>query len=226
MEGPRPEKVAVVEEVRERLTSSGAAILTEYRGLSVPQMAALRRSLRGAGGSYKIYKNSLARFAVRDAGLDELVPLLQGPTGIAFVEGDVVDVARALRDFARANPSLVVKGGLLGDSLLSAADAGALADLPSRDVMLARFAGLLAAPMQRFASLLQALPQNLAYGLKALIDERSAGAPAGEAAPEAEPDGGAAEEVSAEPSPAEQETPVEAATEPAPEAGGEGSDDA
>ncbi len=222
MEGPRPEKVAVVQEVRDRLTSSGAAILTEYRGLSVPQMAALRRSLREVGGSYKIYKNTLARFAVKDAGLEVLEPLLEGPTGIAFVEGDVVDVARALRDFARANPNLVVKGGLLGESLLSAADAGALAELPSRDVMLARLAGLLAAPMQRFAGLLQALPQNLAYGLKALVDQRAAEAPA---APEAEtspaPEAAAPGEAAAADGGTEEAAANGGGGEPAPPAEGE-----
>jgi large subunit ribosomal protein L10 len=182
MENPRPEKVAVVDEVRERLSGSSGALLTEYRGLTVAQMATLRRSLRDAGGSYKIYKNTLVRLAVRDLGL-ELDELLTGPTAIAFVDGDPVVVAKALRDFARTNENLVVKGGVLGDKLLSAAEAKALADVAPRDELLARFAGALAAPMQQFAGLLEALPRNFAYGLAALIDQQGGvpDAPAAEA---------------------------------------------
>jgi large subunit ribosomal protein L10 len=183
MENPRAEKVALVEEVRTRLSSSSAAILTEYRGLNVAELAGLRRALREAGGQYKIYKNTLVRFAVRDLGLEPLEPLVEGPTAIAFVDGDAASVAKALRDFARTNPHLVVKGGLLGENVLSAADATALAELPSRDRMLAQVAGALAAPMQQLAGLLQALPQNLAYGVSALIEQRG-GAPAEAGEPE------------------------------------------
>ena len=181
MDNPRPEKVAVVTEVRERFDRAGAAILTEYRGLTVKEIAELRRSLRTAGGDYRIYKNTLVRFAASDLGLRDLGALLTGPTAIAFVDpavdgrgGDAAEVAKALRDYARANPKLVVKGGVLGDTVMSAADTNALADLPSRDVMLARLAGALAAPMQQFAGLLQALPRNFAYGLQALIDQGGA----------------------------------------------------
>jgi large subunit ribosomal protein L10 len=180
MENPRPEKVAVVDEVRDRFSSSSGALLTEYRGLTVAQMATLRRSLREAGGTYKIYKNTLVRFAARDLGL-ELDEFLTGPTGIAFVDGDPVIVAKALRDFARTNENLVVKGGALGDQLLSAADAKALAEVAPRDELLARLAGALAAPMQQFAGLLQALPRNFAYGLAALIEEQGG-------VPDAEPE--------------------------------------
>ncbi|HEX2700929.1 MAG TPA: 50S ribosomal protein L10 [Acidimicrobiales bacterium] len=176
MDNPRPEKVAVVDEVRERLTAADAAILTEYRGLSVKDLAALRRSLAPAGGTYKIYKNTLVSFAVRDLGLAELEAMLQGPTAIAFVDGDAVEVAKALRDFSRTHPLLVVKGGILGQSVLSPADAAALADVPPREVLLARIAGAFAAPMVQFAGLLEALPRNLAYGLKALLEKRG-GAP-------------------------------------------------
>jgi large subunit ribosomal protein L10 len=172
MENPRPEKVAVVAEVRERLSSASAALLTEYRGLDVGELARLRRSLREAGGEYKIYKNTLVRFAVRDLGLDELESMLLGPTAIAFVDTDAAGVAKALRDFARTNPNLVVKGGVLGTKVLSARDAGALAELPSRDQLLAQLAGAMAAPLQTFAGLLQALPRNMAYGLRALIDQK------------------------------------------------------
>jgi large subunit ribosomal protein L10 len=200
-DNPRPEKVAVVAEVKGKLEASDAAILTEYRGLTVKDLATLRRSLRDAGGEYKIYKNTLVRFAVREAGLEELEELLLGPTAIAFVSGDAVTVAKALRDFARTNPNLVVKGGLLGGSILSAKDTTALADIPPRDVLLARFAGGLAAPLQKFAGLLQALPRNFAYGLKALIDTMPAAeAPAAEA-PAAEAPAVAEEAPAPEPEP-------------------------
>ncbi len=171
MDNPRPEKVAVVEEVRARLDASQAALLTEYRGLNVSATATLRRALHDAGGEYKVYKNTLVRFAARDLGL-EIDDLLTGPTAIAFVNGDPVLVAKALRDFARTNPSLVVKGGLLGSKALDADAVRALADVEPREVLLARLAGALAAPMQQFAGLLQALPRNFAYGLRALIDQR------------------------------------------------------
>ena len=178
MENPRPEKVAVVDEVRERFDSASAALLTEYRGLDVTAIGALRRALREAGGEYKIYKNTLVRFAAREAGLD-IEELLVGPTAIAFVgerpdgaPGDAVLVAKALRDFARTNPALVVKGGVMADKALSAEEARALADVEPRDVLLARLAGAFAAPMQQFAGLLQALPRDFAYGLQALVEQR------------------------------------------------------
>jgi large subunit ribosomal protein L10 len=191
MENPRPEKVAVVDEVRERFTSSSAALLTEYRGLDVSALGELRRALREAGGDYKVYKNTLVRFAAREAGL-EIEELLTGPTAIAFVverpdgaPGDAVVVAKALRDFARTYPALVVKGGVMDDRSLSADDAKALADVEPREVLLARLAGGLAAPMQQFAGLLQALPRNFAYGLSALI-EKGGAAPADAASPTTE----------------------------------------
>ena len=190
---PRPEKVAVVDEVRERLDGTSATILAEYRGLSVAQLAELRGALRNAGGEFKVYKNTLVRFAVRDLGL-EIEDLLTGPTALAFVTdkpdgtaGDAVDVAKVLKDFGKDNPALVLKGGVLGENLLSADDTLALADVEPRDVLLAKLAGGMAAPMQKFAGLLQALPRNFAYGLKALIDQGGApGAPADEAPAEAE----------------------------------------
>ena len=181
MENPRPEKVAVVDEVRERFTTSSAALLTEYRGLDVSALGELRRALRDAGGEYKVYKNTLVRFAAREAGL-EIDELLTGPTAIAFVgerpdgePGDAVMVAKALRDFARTNPALVVKGGVMDSAPLSADDARALADVEPREVLLAKIAGAFAAPMQQFAGLLEALPRNFAYGLSALIDKGGAG---------------------------------------------------
>ena len=213
MDNPRAEKVAVVDEVRDRLSSANAALLTEYRDLGVGELARLRRSLREAGGEYKIYKNTLVRFAVRELGLDDLEALLVGPTAIAFVQTDAAGVAKALRDFARTNPNLVIKGGLLGAKVLTANDAGALADLPSRDQLLAQLAGAIAAPLQTFAGLLQALPRNLAYGLQALIDKQG-GVPEA-AAPEPSVPEAAAPETAEAPSPDAGEPPVE--TEPAPE---------
>ncbi len=171
MENPRPEKVAVVEEVRERLDAATATVVTEYRGLSVAQLAELRRALAGIG-DFKVYKNTLVRLAVAGSPHEELTPLLSGPTAIAFVHGEVSEAAKALRDFARSYPALVVKGGLAGDTTLSSQDLARLADLPSRDVLLARLAGGLAAPLRQLAGLLQALPQNLAYGLSALVERR------------------------------------------------------
>ena len=173
MDNPRPEKVAVVDEVRQHFDDASAAILTEYRGLKVKDLAGLRRSLRASGGEYKIYKNTLVRLAARGSGLVDLEEMLVGPTAIAFVEGDAAAVARVLRDFARTNPLLVIKGGVLGDKVMDARETTALADLPPREVLLARFAGALAAPMQQLAGLLQALPRNLAYGLAALRDQRA-----------------------------------------------------
>jgi large subunit ribosomal protein L10 len=174
MDNPRADKVAVVNEVRDRLEAADGALLTEYRGLTVAELAELRRELTAAGGDYKVYKNTLVRLAVADTPRAGVSDLLTGPTAIAFVQGDVSSVAKALRDFARANPNLVVKGGVVGTSIMSAADIEVLAELPSRDTLLAQFAGALSAPLQQLAGLVQALPRNLAYGLSALVDLRRA----------------------------------------------------
>ena len=175
MDNPRAEKVAVVNEVKDRLEAADGAVLTEYRGLTVAELAELRRELAAAGGDYKIYKNTLVRLAIADGPQAPIHDLLTGPTAIAFVQGDVSAVAKALRDFARNNPNLVVKGGMVGTGVLSASDINVLADLPSRDTLLAQFAGALAAPLQQLAGLVQALPRNLAYGISALIEQRQAG---------------------------------------------------
>ncbi len=179
----RPEKVAVVEEISTKLREADAAVLTEYRGLTVKELATLRAALRPVATEYKVFKNTLARRAAEEAGLTDLTVLLEGPVAIAFVRGDAVGAAKALRDFGRATPALVVKGGLLGERVMSAADIEALADIEPRDVLLARLAGAFQAPLTKAAGLFQALPRNLAYGVKALIDQRVA---AGEAAPPAE----------------------------------------
>lgn len=199
MDNPRAEKVAVVAEVRQKFDEADAALLTEYRGLDVAALAQLRRSLTEAGGEYKIYKNTLVRLAAEQAGV-EVADLLVGPTAIAFVSakpdgtsGDPVLVAKALRDFGRTNPALVVKGGVLGGNVLSLDDAKALAEVAPRDELLARLAGGLAAPMVQFAGLLQALPRNFAYGLQALIDQGDASGAPEPAAEAAEPETDAAE---------------------------------
>jgi len=233
MDQPRPEKVAVVDEVRERVGSSKAVLLTEYRGIDVDGMAALRRALREAGGEYKVYKNTLVRIAARELGY-EIDDMLTGPTAIAFVpdtEGaDPALVAKALKNFGKDNPNLVLKGGLLGERVLTADDTKALADVEPREVLLARLAGGLAAPMQQFASALQALPRNLAYGLSALIEKGGApGAPAaggGESAPsdDAPADETPAEEASAADAPAEEASAADAPSETPSEAADAGDD--
>ncbi|MGD1011735.1 MAG: 50S ribosomal protein L10 [Acidimicrobiales bacterium] len=224
MAGPRPEKVAVVEEVREHLGTSSAAILTEYRGLKVGDLATLRRQLRVAGADYKIFKNTLVRRATADTDQAQLAAFLDGPTAIVFVRDDIGPVAKVLRDFGRVHPELVIKGGLLGNQLVDAGRAIALADLPSRDVLLAQLAGAMAAPMRQFAGLLQALPRSFAYGLSALVTklggvaevvEPTEAAEPVEASAETEPE--AAEPETAE-SVAEASEPVEASAETEPEA--------
>ena len=179
-------KTAVVDDIKARLDAADAAVLTEYRGLTVTEIANLRAALRPAATDYKVFKNTLARRAARDAGLDELVDSLEGPVAIAFVrrdEGDPVTAAKALRDFARGNPNLILKGGILGPRVLTTKDVEALADVPPREQLLARLAGGFQAPMTKAAGLFQAFTRNMAYGVKALIDQRVAGGE--ELAPEA-----------------------------------------
>ena len=173
-DNPRAEKVAVVDEVAAKLKTADAVIISEYRGLKVGQLAGLRRQLRDAGGEYKVFKNTLARLGAKKAGVQGLDEMLLGPSGITFVTGDVAAVAKALRDAAKVNPLLVIKGGVMGGKVLSTKDVDSLAELPSREVLLAMFAGALQAPLVKTAGLLQALPRNFAYGLKALIDQKEA----------------------------------------------------
>jgi len=171
---PRAEKVAVVDEIAAKLTDSNAVFVTEYRGMSVADFAELRIPLREAGAEHKVYKNTLARLAATAAGREALIEHLGGPTALTFVTGDSVAAAKALVDQSRTRPALVVKGGLLGESLLSADDVKALATLPSREELLARLAGAFQAPLVKTAGLLQALPRRFAYGLNALIEQREA----------------------------------------------------
>ena len=185
---PQPDKVALVAEVQAKLSASSAAIVTEYRGMNVAQITNLRRQLRDAGGEYRIYKNTLVRFAARNLDI-ELDDLLTGPTAIAFVGhkpdgsvGDAVAVAKMLRAFQRDTPALTVKGGVLGSRRMSAEDARALADMPPREQVLAELAGLLAAPLSQMAALLDAIPRNMTYALQALIDNRGGASAEPEAA--------------------------------------------
>jgi large subunit ribosomal protein L10 len=177
MDNPREDKVAIVTEVKDRLEQSSAVVVTEYRGLTVKALAELRTALRPVGGSYKVYKNTLVRRAASDAGID-LEAHLTGPTALAFTEdtpdgdpGDVVTVAKVLRDFAKTNPDMVIKGGIFDGEPIDAAGVGKLADVEPREVLLSKLAGLMAAPMQQFAGLLQAVPRDFAYGLQALIEK-------------------------------------------------------
>ncbi len=177
---PRPEKVAVVAEVRQSFDAAEAVVLTEYRGLGVAELAELRRLLSNAGGRYKIFKNTLVSLALRDSDVDVPGDLLTGPTAIAFVDANVSQVVSALRDFSRSNHYLVIKGGVLGGSVLSAQDTLRLADLPSREVVLSQLAGAFTAPIQQMAGLFAAVPRALAYGMAALasnMEGNNEGAP-------------------------------------------------
>lgn len=183
----RPEKVATVEEIKTKLTDADAAVLTEYRGLTVSELAELRASLRPADTEYKVFKITLARRAIEDVGLQDLLPMLSGPTAFAFVKGDAVVAAKALRDFGRANPALVIKGGMLGSRVLAPEDITALADIEPREVLLGKIAGGFKAPLTKAAGLFQAFTRNFAYGLKAYIDKRVEGGEALEAPAADEP---------------------------------------
>ncbi len=216
MEEPRPDKVAVIDEVRERLEGSTAAVVTEYRGLTVAEMADLRRILRAAGGDFKVFKNTLVRRALAGTSSESLDEFLVGPTALAFVQGgDVSAVAKALKDFADANPALVIKGGVFEGSALSADSLKKLANLPSRDVLLSQLAGLIASPMQNLAGLFKAVPQSLAYGLKALIESKPAEAGSPAAVEEAPAEAPVAEAPVAEAPVAEADVPAEAGEEAA-----------
>ena len=165
-----------MEEITGKLNDSVAVFVSEDRGMSVGQLADLRAPLREAGAEHKVYKNTLARIAATDAGYEALNDHLVGPTALTFVTGDSVAAAKALLDQSKANPLLVIKGGVLGSSPMSADDVKALASLPSREELLARLAGALQAPLVKTAGLLQALPRSFAYGLSALIDKQAADA--------------------------------------------------
>jgi large subunit ribosomal protein L10 len=169
----RPDKAADVAELVESFQESAGAVLTEYRGLTVKQLQELRRAL-GDNASYAVVKNTLTQIAATEAGIDGFDALLTGPTAIAFINGDVVEAAKGLRDFARTNPALVVKGGILDGNLLDAKEIARLADLESRDVLLGRLAGGMLASLSQAVYLLNApLAQvaRLAGALQAKAEE-------------------------------------------------------
>ena len=181
-----PDKVAAVAELTDRFNNSTGAVLTEYRGLTVKALKDLRRSL-GGDATYAVSKNTLTTIAARDAGVNGVEDLLVGPTAIAFIEGDPVAVAKGLRDFARANPLLVIKGGVLDGKPLTADDVRKLADLESREVLLAKVAGGMKGVLQQAISLVSA-PLSQTARLLAALEQAAAENPALLAAGEASPE--------------------------------------
>jgi large subunit ribosomal protein L10 len=169
---PNASNVAEVEAIKGRLEGSVAALLTEYRGLKVAELGELRASLRGSSTEYRVLKNTLTSIAVREAGYEDLVVLLQGPTAVAFVHGDPVQAAKDLAEFARTHPALIVKGGVMDGKVLGAAEVRQLATLESREVLLARLAGLLQASAQQAVNLLAAPLRQVATMTSALRDQK------------------------------------------------------
>lgn len=162
-----PDKVAAVEEITEKLRGSNAAVVTSYTGLSVAQLKQLRRSL-GENAQYRVVKNTLTKIAAQEAGISVLDEHLSGSTAVAFVTGDPVEAAKGLRDFAKENPALVIKGGVLDGKGLSADEIKKLADLESREVLLSKLAGALKGKQSQAASVFQALPSKLVRTVDAL----------------------------------------------------------
>ncbi len=193
---PRADKVAVVAEVKDKLENAEGVLLTEYRGIDVPGMAELRETLRPVGGEYKIYKNTLVKLAANELGI-ELDELLVGPVALAFVgektdgsKGDAAAVAKALKEYGKKNDKLVLKGGVLDGKAISPEEIKALADLPSRDVLLAEFAGAMEHMLGDFAGLLDNKLREFVGLMDALVEKGGPGgagnsdAGAAEAAPE------------------------------------------
>ena len=177
------EKVAAVAELKERFETSSGAVLANYRGLTVAQLAELRRALN-EHASFAVVKNTLTKIAATEAGVaDQLGGLLTGPSAIAFVKGDVVEAAKGLRDFAKANPALEIKGGIIDGKSMTPSEIDRLADLESRDVLLAMLAGAMKASMARAAATMAALPTQMARLAAALEAKRAAEAPADAPAP-------------------------------------------
>jgi large subunit ribosomal protein L10 len=172
------EKVAAVAELTERFQTSSGAVLANYRGLTVAQLAQLRRAL-GEQATFAVVKNTLTKIAATEAGVaDQIGDLLTGPSAIAFVKGDVVEAAKGLREFGKANPALEIKGGIIDGKSMTPAEIDRLADLESRDVLLAMLAGAMKASMARAASTMAALPTQMARLAGALEAKRAAEAPA------------------------------------------------
>jgi large subunit ribosomal protein L10 len=163
----RPDKAADVAEIADNFRNSSATVLTEYRGLTVAQLKNLRRTL-GESSQYAVVKNTLTKIAAREAGVEGLDDLLKGPSAIAFIKGDPVEAAKGLRDFAKANPLLVIKGGYMDGRALSAAEINKLADLESREVLLAKLAGAMKGSLSQAASLFNAPLANAARTIEAL----------------------------------------------------------
>jgi len=218
----RPDKASAVAELTAGFRDSSAAMLTEYRGLTVAQLKELRRSL-GEHASYAVVKNTLTKIAAREAGIATFEDLLEGPSAIAFVRGDPVEAARGLRDFARTHPLLVIKGGVMEGKPLSADEIRTLADLEPREVLLAKLAGamkaslsgavaLFAAPLAQTARLLEALRQQAESDPSVLR-----GGPAEASRPASEPV--AVDEPAGDGSSTTPETATDAATDEPPEAG-------
>ena len=177
----RPDKVAAVAEIADEFRGASASVVTEYRGLTVTQLTALRRAL-GSDVTYRIAKNTLVKRAAEDAGVDGLDALLTGPTAIAFGTGEPVDAAKALRDFAKDNKALVIKGGYMDGNALSVDEVNRIADLESREVLLAKLAGAMKGNLSKAAGLFAAPASQVARLAQALADKRAAeGAPAADA---------------------------------------------
>lgn len=206
----RPDKAAAVAELADRFKSSSATVLTEYRGLSVAQLKELRRSL-GEGSTYSVVKNTLTKIAAKEAGIEGIDDLLVGPSALAFVDGDIVVAAKSLKTFAKENPALVIKGGYLDGKAITPEEVSKLAELESREVLLAKLAGAMNASLSQAVSLFAAPLSQAARTVDALRAKVEAEGPVEAAAP-------AAEEAPAEPATAESEAPAAAEEAPAAEA--------
>lgn len=171
----RAEKTQAVEEITGRFQQANAALLTEYRGLSVSQIAELRSALREADADYKVLKNTLARIAVREVGLDELVDMLEGPTAVAFVKGDAVAAAKALDDAAKKYPVLVVKGGVLRGKIIGADQTRALASVEPREIQLAKIAMMMNTPLQQTVNVFAAALRDLGSMLAQVVAKKESG---------------------------------------------------
>ncbi|SHL01937.1 LSU ribosomal protein L10P [Pseudonocardia thermophila] len=182
----RADKVAAVEEIADRFRGSSASVVTEYRGLTMAQLTQLRRSL-GAGTTYRIAKNTLVKRAAEKAGVEGIEQLLVGPTAIAFIEGEPVDAAKALREFAKSNQGLVIKGGFMDGRPLTVAEVNQLADLESREVLLAKLAGAMKGSLAKAAGLFAAPAAQVARLAQALADKRAAEGEASAAPADAAP---------------------------------------
>jgi large subunit ribosomal protein L10 len=179
----RADKATAVAELSDRFRASSATLLTEYRGLTVAQLKELRRSL-GNQTTYAVAKNTLAKRAASEAGIAGLDQLFTGPTALAFVSGDPVEAAKGLRDFAKTNPFLVIKGGVFEGRAIGADEVRRLADLESREVLLAKLAGAMKANLSKAAATFQAPLTQMARLAQALQDKQGGDAEAAPAAAE------------------------------------------